>query len=215
MTVRELEARISAAGIVMSRRQLLRHCKSGTFEATKLPAVNNVEEWFIAPASVEKGIADIRALQEQRARRDTTRQDTTDIDTHPGRRDVRLETELDMSGHDATRQDVTGQKEVKFKDTTDPDTTRHVTTSDTNIFEHPYVKKLEDQVEKWQGKYEAQVRRTEDIQRDHQKELIELQRMTAVGNSKTLADFMLQAKDWILGQASPPEKREVNGAPNH
>src|SRR5262245_11468481 len=80
MTVRELEAKISAAGIVMSRRQLIRHCKAGTFDATKLPAVNNVEEWFVAPASVQKGIADIKVLQEQRTRRDATRQDATDTD---------------------------------------------------------------------------------------------------------------------------------------
>src|SRR5262245_36516207 len=57
MTVRELEAKIKAAGIVMSDRQVVRHCKAGTFDALKIPAANNVEQWFIAPSSVEKGIA--------------------------------------------------------------------------------------------------------------------------------------------------------------
>lgn len=33
----------------MSRRQIMRHCKAGTFDAQKLPATNNVEEWFIPP----------------------------------------------------------------------------------------------------------------------------------------------------------------------
>ena len=69
MSVRQLEAAIAAAGIVMSHRQLIRHCKAGTFDAVKLPAANNVEEWFVAPASLEKGIADIKVLQEHRARR--------------------------------------------------------------------------------------------------------------------------------------------------
>ena len=80
MTLRELEAKIMQAGIVMSRRQIMRHCKAGTFDAQKLPAVNNVEEWFIAPASVEKGIADIRTLQALRARRDATRRDMSESD---------------------------------------------------------------------------------------------------------------------------------------
>ena len=30
-------------------------------------------------------------------------------------------------------------------------------------------------------------------------------RMTAVGNSQTLADFMLKAKDWILGPRKEPD----------
>ena len=67
-----------AAGIVMSRRQITRHCKSGTFDAIKLPAANNVEHWFIAPGSVEKGIADIKALRALRDRHDETRRDVSE-----------------------------------------------------------------------------------------------------------------------------------------
>src|SRR6202158_2140099 len=80
MTLKELEAKIIDAGIVMSRRQIMRHCKAGTFDAQKLPAVNNVEEWFIAPGSVEKGIADIKTLQALRSRRDASRRGMSDSD---------------------------------------------------------------------------------------------------------------------------------------
>src|ERR1700680_4844532 len=80
MTLGELEAKIIQAGIAMSRRQIMRHCKAGTFDAQKLPAVNNVEEWFIAPASVDKGIADIKTLQALRSRRDATRRDVSEND---------------------------------------------------------------------------------------------------------------------------------------
>ena len=89
---------------------------------------------------------------------------------------------------------------------------RRVATDD--IFEHPYVKRLEGQVEKWEGKYHDQVRRTEDIQMKSTQQIIELQRMTAIGQSQTLADFMLKAKDWILGQASETiEKPSTSDAP--
>ena len=36
LTVRDLEAAIAKAGVLMSRRQLVRHCKAGTFDAAKL-----------------------------------------------------------------------------------------------------------------------------------------------------------------------------------
>ncbi|MEQ1673169.1 MAG: hypothetical protein ABL893_20150, partial [Hyphomicrobium sp.] len=75
--VRELEVRLAAEGVLMSRRQITRHCEGGTFDAKKLPAANNVLEWFVAPASIDKGIADIQTLQELRARRDASRPDMT------------------------------------------------------------------------------------------------------------------------------------------
>src|ERR1700730_4140253 len=102
MTLRELEARIIAAGIVMSRRQIMRHCKAGTFDAQKLPAVNNLEEWFIAPASVEKGIADIKTLQALRSRRDATRRDMSDGDDA----EKAHELNTDTSSHVATGPDM-------------------------------------------------------------------------------------------------------------
>ena len=73
-----------------------------------------------------------------------------------------------------------------------------------DLYDHPYVRRLETQVEKLEMKYEAQVRRTEEIQISNQKQLIELQRMTTIGQSKTLADFMLKAKNLFVG-GSPDE----------
>ena len=84
---------------------------------------------------------------------------------------------------------------------TEPDDARPVAT-DLDIYEHPYVKRLEHQLEKLETKYEAQVRRTEELQLKAHDKLVELQRMTTIGQSKTLADFMLQAKNWIVGGTS-------------
>lgn len=203
MTLRELEAKIIASGILMSRRQIMRHCQGGTFDAKKLPATNNIEEWFIAPASVDKGIADIKTLQEHRARRVASRPDMTShvepaISTVSG---------ADATGHDTTQPDMPDKETLTKSNVEDSDMTRH-TPSDFDIFEHPYVKRLEDRNEKLEAKYEAQVRRTEEIQLKSQEQLVELQRMTAVGQSETLANFMLKAKDWMLGSA-PVAHREV------
>ena len=38
--------------------------------------------------------------------------------------------------------------------------------------------------------------------------------MTAVGQSQTLADFMLKAKDWMLGPSREGEKRQVEDVSN-
>src|SRR5215213_10105548 len=98
MSVRQLKTTIAAAGIVMSHRQLIRHCKAGTFDAVKLPAANNVEEWFVAPASLEKGIADIKVLQEHRARRVATSRDMTGNDTQ----EITKQSRTDTPGRVAT-----------------------------------------------------------------------------------------------------------------
>ena len=208
LTLSDLEALVAAAGVLISRRQLMRHCAAGTFDAQKLPATNNVDEWFITPASVEKGIADIKTLQEQRARRDVTRPDMSGHDVPQEPKEIDTVT----TSHDATRPTMS---EPINKVPTDPDVTGHVRSqpdtrhgaTDLDVYEHPYVKKLEDRVEKLEAKYEAQVRRTEEIQLNSQHQLIELQRMTAIGQSETLGNFMLKAREWWQG--NEPEKRET------
>jgi hypothetical protein len=197
MTLRELEAAVAAAGVVMSRRQLMRHCAAGTFAAQKFPATNNLEEWFIVPASVDKGIADIRALQELRARRDAARPDTTGH-VEPL---APIQNHSDGNSHDLSRPDTSDQSPQGGRGASQADMTRR-DASDLAIFEHPYVKRLVSEIDRWQGKYQAQVHRTEEIQLKHQERLIDLQRMITIGQSKTLADFMLQAKNWIVGAES-------------
>jgi hypothetical protein len=133
MTLTELEAAMAFADVLISRRQLMRHCEAGTFDAKRLPAVNNLEQWFIAPASIEKGIADIKTLQEQRARRDATRPDVShhdaseetpahvsDVTSHdaPQRAGSVVSNNADSSAsqpviprHDATRPDTRDREE--------------------------------------------------------------------------------------------------------
>ena len=105
----------------MSRRQIMRHCKAGTFDAQKLPAVNNVEEWFIAPGSVEKGIADIKTLQALRSRRDATRHDMSETDTTQKANTINTDT----SSHVATRPDMS-EKEIQ-PDRGETESTRRAT----------------------------------------------------------------------------------------
>jgi hypothetical protein len=101
-------------------------------------------------------------------------------------------------GHDELRQDATHVASAILDDeprqpgSTSRDASRPVAT-DLDIFEHPYVKRLESEVEKWQGKFEDQVQRTQEVLESSNKNLMELQRTTAVANSQTLAEFILKA----------------------
>src|SRR5262249_17396236 len=115
------------------------------------------------------------------------------------------------SGHDASRPDASDNNLSQHGSETRHDMSRHSAT-ELDIYDHPYVKKLEDRVEKLEAKYEAQVRRTEDIQLKGQAQLLELQRMTAVGQSQTLADFMLKARNLVFGSPTDSEKTEVDAA---
>ena len=115
----------------MSRRQIMRHCKAGTFDAQKLPAVNNVEEWFIAPGSVEKGIADIKTLQALRSRRDATRHDMSETDTTQKANTINTDT----SSHVATRPDMSEKEIQPDRGETEFDTSRYVAQLETRIQE--------------------------------------------------------------------------------
>jgi hypothetical protein len=227
LTLTDLEARAASAGVLISRRQLMRHCEAGTFDAKKLPAGNNLPEWFIAPASVEKGIADIKTLQEQRARRNASRPDMSghdapqelkEIDTvtpgHDATRPTMSEptnvdaTDPDVTGHVRSQPDMSERQQSQKGGAIEPVTSRHGAT-DLDVYEHPYVKKLEDRVEKLEAKYEAQVRRTEEIQLNSQHDLIELQRMTTIGQSETLGNFLLKAREWWHGNELKSKETEA------
>ena len=132
LSLRELEALIAQAGIVISRRQIMRHCKSGTFDAIKIPARNNIEEWFIAPGCVEKGVADIRALRQLRERHDATRR-------HMSQTDEQKNTQRDAFGHDATRPDMTETEREAINTPTQPATSRYVAQLEKRIEEKDEV----------------------------------------------------------------------------
>ena len=205
LTVHEVELQLSAAGVGRTPRTIQRLCENMVFDAARLGGNN---EWFIAPDSVPKVIADFRAHDDLRARRVATLRDTARHEAN----EKGLNDANDMTRHGATQRDMSVAQSLDNGATTPHDTSRHDAT-DYDIYEHPYVKKLEDRVDKLETKYEAQVRRTEEIQIQSQEKILELQRMTTIGQSKQLGDFLLQAKEWLIPGAKPAESREVVDPP--
>ena len=180
LTVREVEAQLAQAGVQRSHRHVLRLCQSGMLDAVKIPGGPSGEEWYVTPESVPKAIGDLKQIDAQRARRSPPQPAMAGAVTVESPREI----ETDTARHAAPQPAVSDTKTGDDIVTTEPATARHGAT-DLDIYEHPYVKRLEDRVEKLEARYEAQVRRTEDIQIKSQEQLIELQRMTAVSNSTT------------------------------
>ena len=235
LSLPELEIEVAKSGIVMSRRQLMRHCQAGVFNAKKLPAANNVPAWFIAPESIAKGIADLKALQEFRTRQTAVLSDTD------GHRPTTFDTSEPQpsqisDGHSRTETDYVETKTgSKTKATQLDDVRPSPSVSDVeptpvaqvgiDIFEHPYVKKLERDIDKieqrydrdveklqeryvhLEGRYDAQVKETQAILERANHQLVELQKASQVAQSKTLAEYLLRAKDFILGGKTEHEEQ--------
>ena len=94
-----------------------------------------------------------------------SRQDATHVEQQQSDGEPRLEapTSPDLSRPVATQavEENKGDDE-RQPHATERDQSRRVAT-DLDIFEHPYVKRLEAEVEKWQGKFEDQVQRTQEV----------------------------------------------------
>jgi hypothetical protein len=203
LSVREVESLLAEAGVQRSHRHVLRLCQSGVFDAVKIPGGPSGEEWFIAPASVPKAIGDLKQIDARRAARYVAPRPDMPAAEIP----IAAPTfDPDEAGHGGTGHGMSPSEHAYAASETNPDTARHSAPRD-DIYEHPYVKRLEDRCDKLEAKLDAQVRRTEEIQIRSQEKLLELQRMTAVGQSQTLAEFMLRAKDWVLGQGSDADKK--------
>lgn len=196
LSVREVETLLTQAGVQRSHRHVLRLCQSGMLDAVKIPGGPSGDEWYVAPASVPKAIGDLRQIDERRERRSAPEPAMAHT--------VAAESERvfapDTARHSTPEPAATVAVAIDNPTPPEPDMARHGAT-DLDVYDHPYVKRLERQVEKLEAKYEAQVRRTEEVQLKAHDKLVELQRMTTIGQSKTLADFMLQAKNWLVGPA--------------
>ncbi|MGH1419413.1 MAG: hypothetical protein ACRBCJ_11200 [Hyphomicrobiaceae bacterium] len=60
------------------------------------------------------------------------------------------------------------------------------------LFDHPYVRRLEQQVNEYQEKWETQVKTTEEIQRQHSKGLADMHQQLMIATSKNYADAYLE-----------------------
>jgi hypothetical protein len=181
LTIDEALEQYARAGLPRTPRSIQRYCAKGHLDCRRMETPFG-EKYMISPASVAKHIAYIEEVRPVATGRDEPRHAATSVSP--------------AQGHD----------EQAKEPTTSSDVPRPVATStDFAIFEHPYVKRLESEVDDLKSKYEKQVRRTEDILEDANKRLVEMAQAGQIAGSKTLAEYLIAAKN---PPAAPVEHRE-------
>jgi hypothetical protein len=149
LTIDEALEQYARAGLPRTPRSLQRYCAKGHLDCRRMETPFG-EKYMISPASVAKHIAYIEEVRPVATGRDESRHAATSVappQSHENKPSEPMETS---------------------------DLSRHVATTDLAIFEHPYVKRLEAEVDDLKSKYEKQVRRTEDILEDANKRLVEM-----------------------------------------
>jgi hypothetical protein len=170
LTIDAAADRYAAAGFPRPARRLQKYCARGDLECRKVETSSG-ERYIITPGSVDRHIAYIKETSDAAGRA-------------PARPDEPERTSK-------LKQDIT-----VIGDAAEPVQPRPAASSfDLVIFEHPYVKRLEAEVDEFKSKYERQVRRTEDILEDANKRLVEMAQAGQIAGSKTLAEYLLAAKN--------------------
>jgi hypothetical protein len=171
LTIDEALEQYARAGLPRTPRSIQRYCAKGHLDCRRMETPFG-EKYMISPASVAKHIAYIEEVRPVATGRDEPRHAATDV--------------APAQSHD---------EQPKEPTTTDDMSRLVATTPDLAIFEHPYVKRLESEVDDLKSKYEKQVRRTEDILEDANKRLVEMAQAGQIAGSKTLAEYLIAAKN--------------------
>ena len=177
LTIEEVAALYEQAGFPRPIRRIQKYCARGDLDCRKVETLSG-QKYLITPQSVERHIALIAQTQ-------------------------------GAAGHGQARPDAPERAPEETPEIfasepappsapTRPDAS---TASDLSVFEHPYVKRLEREVEEFKSKFENQVRRTEQVLETANRNLIELQQASAIGQSETLAKYMLASS----GRGPRPE----------
>jgi hypothetical protein len=186
LSVHEVEAQLLAAGVPRSRRHIQRLCKNQSLDAAPLGAN---DEWYIAPDSVPKVIGDLRALEEQRARRVATQHDVA----HDVAPRMPLSNGHDVPRHVAPQRDTSAAQDSEVSGATTNDGARYVALLEQdNEFLRDQVKKKDEQISDLSMRF---------------------------SETQTLLGAMQRMLAPLLGQADPftkPENREARTpAANH
>lgn len=167
VSIDEAADRYAAAGLPRPIRRLQKYCARGDLECRKVETASG-EKYLITPKSIERHIAYIEETSGRVQARPGAAERTSKVSQE-------AELKGDASDHAPTRPGASHSMHLE-------------------IFEHPYIKRLEKEVDEYKGKFENQVRVTVQVLEKANAQLIELQQANAIASSETLAKYMLNAR---------------------
>jgi hypothetical protein len=177
LTIEQTAELYAAAGHPRTIRAIQKYCALSKLDSRKVETETG-EKYLVAPYSVRCHIAYINEVRTDATRRDQSR---TDANVRP------LENKDEQPRTDPANSNEQPRTDATIR-------------LDLNIFEHPYVKRLEAEVDEFKLKYEKQVRRTEDVLEDANRRLIEMAQAGQIAGSKTLAEYLLAAKGSVVSK---------------
>jgi hypothetical protein len=183
LSIEEVGDLYAQAGLPRDLRTIQRYCRRGRLDA-RLVEFPYGEKYLITPTSIERHIAFLKELNLAAADRGEPRSAA------------------------AIHTEEIPQPTEQRPATTDPDQPRPVA---AEIFDRPYVKRLEAEVGRLSERYERQVRRTEEVLLDANKRLIELQQANAIAQSETLAKYMLESRAGVPAASNSDEPASAGG----
>ena len=212
--------RFNAEGIGRTKRRLAELCQKGILEGKKFKTTYG-ETWFVTEASLEAAIQQIKTEERLAAAAGDIRNFPAPAGSTP-----LMPARLDRfdGATQATARSTIAARHSKESDPADAGETRlepaQLSTANEDdkeertpagrpvhdIFKHPYVVKLERRCDVLEQKLDEQTRRTETIQSDAFARLVELQRSSQIAQSKTLADFFIKTRDYLLGNRDATEQ---------
>jgi hypothetical protein len=169
LSVEEAADRYATAGHPRTIRAIQKYCARGDLESQKVETTYG-ERYVITPASIDRHIAMIIERSQ------------TNVREQPRPAASVRSTEV--------KEDASDEPSAAGREQPRPSDPRLL-----DMFEHPYVKRLEAEVDDLKSKYEKQVRRTEDILEDANKRLVEMAQAGQIAGSKTLAEYLIAAKN--------------------
>ncbi|HWB52328.1 MAG TPA: hypothetical protein VG651_24705 [Stellaceae bacterium] len=202
LTVEEAAELYATAGFPRTLRAIQKYCARDDLLCIREQTPFGVR-FRITPSSVARHIEQIKQLS-QANRRDHSRPDAnvrTDI----------VEPQSPKNDKPTVREQPRPDAAVRADQEAEIASREHSRTDANDVFEHPYVKRLEAEVDRLHDKLDKQVRRTEEVMIDANKRLIELQQANAIASSETLAKYMLQLRAGGVIEADLDETAGAGG----
>lgn len=130
LTIHDVAAQLTAAGVPRSERQIKRYCETEFLDAKKIPGPSG-DQWFVAPAALPRLIGDLQQWKMQMEGRGQPQQAATGsvIPEKP------IEVNSDMPGPGRPEQAVSGTETKVHRGVTEPVASAFVMQLETRIDE--------------------------------------------------------------------------------
>ena len=206
-----------ARGFPRTVKTVTRHCNSGHLDFQRIE-VDGKDQYFITEESLNRHIGELAQTAMLKNGRTGTDMSvpvapSPDVSQLVAQENIAIK----LAPEPARQPDSSRPVE------TSPDISRQVekkdgasTTNDHSIFEHPYVKRLEAQVERLETKLDVQVQSNIEQQTQARREMAELVKASQVAQSETLAKYFIQKgrdlRDALISPFTEDDDREGDAA---